>query len=96
MADEGGERVRGRKVGDGTADGLVPTGSDLTSDGSSVELDADLATETEIPPTEEILRKGEEARRGRRVPPEAARPPKEMPEKKPFVPHDKGRMEEIE
>ncbi len=41
--------------------GITPTGAYMTSEGSSVELDADLATEEELPSTEEIVRKGRES-----------------------------------
>lgn len=67
MSDEGGERVRGRRAGGESLTGGVPTGADLDSEGSSVETDEDVATAEIIPPTEEILRKGEEARRKGRM-----------------------------
>ena len=93
MVDEGGEKVVGKRAGPRAADTTVPTGSYLTSEGSSVETDADLATEEEIPPTEEILREAEEARRKRRLPGErpsiAHAPPVGPPAEKPAVPHDK-------
>jgi len=95
MADEGGEKVLGRKIAGGATAGEAPTGADLASEGSSVETDADVATREEIPSTEEILRLGEEARRkGRR--PRKYPPPSEEPEVHHPVPHDKGQMEDIE
>ncbi|MHB1001963.1 MAG: hypothetical protein ACYC27_22205 [Armatimonadota bacterium] len=51
---------KGRNVGADTSQGAVTTGSELTSEGSSVEVDGDVATAEVIPSTEEILRKGRE------------------------------------
>lgn len=85
---------------------MVPTGSGLASEGSSVELDADLATQEEIPATEEILLTGEEARRrtprARKHPAQrraSSRRPAAVPEEeaeKPFIPHDKSPTRGIE
>jgi len=97
MADEGGEKVLGRKIAGGVTAGEVPTGADLASEGSSVETEGDVATREEIPSTEEILRLGKEARRkGRRPRKELiGGAPEERLEQHP-VPHDKGRMQDVE
>lgn len=47
-----------RRAGGESVTGEVVTGSYLTSEGSSVETDEDIATAEEIPSTEEILYKG--------------------------------------
>jgi hypothetical protein len=93
MVDEGGEKVVGKGATDRPPDVSVPTGSEMTSEGSSVELDAELATAEEIPSTKEVLRRAEEARRKRRAHPA---PAEEAPEAEHEVPHDKGRTVEIE
>lgn len=70
MVDEGGEKTRRGTIPTGPTGmfgdpiGLVPTGADQDSDGSSVELDAELASIEEIPPTEEIIKEAEEHKKG--------------------------------
>ncbi|MDH7481680.1 MAG: hypothetical protein QHH26_06855 [Armatimonadota bacterium] len=112
MADEGGERTRKGTIPVGPTGmpgdpiGLIPTGADQDSDGSSVELDAELATEEEIPSTEEILKEAEERKKGLLPPEPAPRTPfksaatamlptrkgttPEETTEKPHVPHDRG------
>ncbi|GEM_PF-4183483 len=48
--------------------GVAPTGSELTSEGSSVETDSDVATAQDIPETEEILARAERVRQGEDLP----------------------------
>jgi hypothetical protein len=103
MAHKGRERASGKRFGEGTMVGIVPTGSEATSEGSSVETEEDIATAREIPPTEEIIKAAEEARRKGRVPSQVPAPPRapsggapEAPEEEHEVPHDKGRMQDIE
>lgn len=105
MAKKRGKKAKevGRRAAHRWPPDLVPTGSDMTSHGSSVLTDSGLATREEIPSTEEILRKAEEARR-KGKPHEAAAPPHAEPrgapeeegEEETLVPHDKGPLQEIE
>ena len=98
MSDEGGEKVMKKRVDEGSMVGSVPTASDVASEGSSVVTDTDIATEKEIPPTEQILQMAKEARRKRRLPRKYPAPPpaEAKPEEKPDVPHDKGQTIEVE
>lgn len=58
-----GEGARSRP-GSRWSPGVAPTGSELTSEGSSVETDSDVATAREIPETNEILERAEQSSRG--------------------------------
>lgn len=63
MADIEKKRVVGSHPTGTTSTGLVPTGADADSSGSSVEVEGDVATSEVIPSTEEILRMAEERRK---------------------------------
>ena len=91
MADTSKDKGEGRQVGEGSRMGTIPTGADMTSEGSSVVTNSDLATAEEIPSTEEILRKGRENRR-------TAPAPSGVPESRyePSPPGDEGWEEDIE
>lgn len=43
MSDEGGERVVGRRTDRERSTGIAPTGADETAEGSTVEMDSDIA-----------------------------------------------------
>lgn len=48
--------------------GIAPTGSELTSEGSSVETDSDVATSEDIPDAEEIIARAERRAEGAELP----------------------------
>ena len=97
--------VSSGRVGGDNLFGTARTGADLTSEGSSAEVDSDVATAEDIPSTEEILEMGEEGTGHRPyrypAPPHAptggtiggAAAPEPEEEN---IPHDKGRMQDIE
>lgn len=83
--------AEGKRFGEGTMEGLVPTGADLSVEGSSVETDEDIAS-SEIPSPEEVARKG--GRRPIRIPGPTSEEgePSEVPD----APRAKNRMADIE
>lgn len=94
MVDEGGERVLGkRRLDEGEETGIVPTGAYLTTEGSSVETEGDIAS-SEPPEPDEILRLAEEHRQGLHPDEEVLEEAPELEE--PFAPHERGGMAEIE
>lgn len=74
--------------------GTVPTGADSDVEGESVRTDSDVAAVETTATVEDIIAEGEEARRKGRLTPAAETEPEEI-EVHP-VPHDKGRMQDIE
>lgn len=85
MVDEGGERIVGRKVGQGPGSGLIPTGDEAVWEGESVTTEEDIASGY-IPDTDEILLMAEEHCAGHH--PDEELPPEPERQEPPKAPHD--------